>query len=281
VPTNPTGKPAAPQDVLSVSPSSEPSDSQTQILNCHSDETWFQLSLKTDLYPAETEWELSNTAKTVIIKGGPYEVANEEYKESMCIPNDAYVFQMKDKYGDGMCCDNGAGSYLVSMDGVELASGGEFGLEEDTNIKPRCGSGEARISVSITTDYFGSETSWTLKTLPGSQIMSGSGFKSWETREDTQCIDLSTCYVFTIRDSWGDGMCCNYGVGGYSVKFGESTYAGSFEDGYADAVRVGSCPVFTIVESHRHRNKGNARAISLRDADFAQGRKEGLGNMGG
>ncbi|KAI2495554.1 Thermolysin metallopeptidase [Fragilaria crotonensis] len=289
VDTRPTGKPAAPRDVQSVSPSSEPSDSQTRIPDCKENETWFQLSIKTDLYPAETEWELRNAARIVTLKGGPYEVANEEYEESKCIPNDSYVFQMKDKYGDGMCCDNGVGSYLLSMDGVELASGGEFGLVEETKIKPRCGTGEARISVNITTDYFGSETSWTLRTLSGSQVMSGNGYKSWETREDTQCIDSSTCYVFTIRDEWGDGMCCNYGVGGYSVKFTGSTYEGSFENGYADAVRIGSsCPVFTILETHRNRvvkrrrrHKANARTISLREADFTRAQTKGLKNMGG
>jgi hypothetical protein len=264
-----------------------PSDSETRILGCRSDETWFQLDIKTDFYPAETEWELINVARTLTFKGGPYKLTNEQYKESVCIPNGTYVFQMKDKYGDGMCCDNGIGSYSVSIDGIELASGGEFGLVEYTDIKPRCGSDENRVRVKITTDYFGSETSWKLTTLSGSQVMSGSGYKSWETREDSQCIDSSTCYVFTIRDEWGDGMCCTYGFGGYSVDFAGSTYGGSFADGYSDFVRIGaSCPISRIAEASekkvvkRRRHRASAREKSLRAEAFAQMQNAGIKHDG-
>ena len=257
----------------SPTPSPTKSDSKVPMISCRSNEALFQLRIKTDLYPAETEWELSNVGKTLMFKGGPFKLANEQYKESLCVPNDSYVFEMKDKYGDGLCCSNGKGSYSVSMDGVELVSGGKFGLVEYTNIKSRCGSNENRINVKITTDYFGSETSWRLTTLSGSQVMSGTGYESWETREDTQCIDSASCYVFTIRDAWGDGMCCSYGFGGYSVDYAGSTYGGSFADGYSDVVRIGaSCPASSFTEAPRKRLVKRRRhgASARREAAFAQ-----------
>jgi len=37
-------------------------------------------------------------------------------------------------YGDGICCEYGAGSYSVVVNGEEKASGGQFGSEESTTI---------------------------------------------------------------------------------------------------------------------------------------------------
>jgi hypothetical protein len=36
-----------------------------------------------------------------------------------------YTFKILDKIaGDGICCINGVGSYLVTLDGITVASGG-------------------------------------------------------------------------------------------------------------------------------------------------------------
>ena len=266
-PTSSTGTPVVALSAApSVSVSASPSDYLGKDLDCRSDQILFQLSITTDQYPAETEWELTNTGKTYTLKGGPYGLAKSEYMEGYCVPEDVYVFQMKDKYGDGMCCEYGAGSYTVSIDGLAIASGGQFRQIEYTTIMPLCDSDEDRIMVQVSTDYFGSETSWTLETLSGTEVMSGTDYGSRDTRKDTQCIDSSECYVFTIRDQWGDGMCCSYGFGGYQIQFASATYEGNFVEGYEEAMYVGaSCPASAtdstsdsaVSGRRRHRHKAS------------------------
>jgi chitodextrinase len=89
------------------------------------------------------------------------------------------------------------------------------------------------ITLTINTDNYGSETSWTLKDSGGATIDSGSGYANNTTY--TFNFNLADGdYTFTINDSYGDGICCGYGNGSYSLVSGAETIRtggafGSFE----------------------------------------------------
>eukprot|EP00565_Helicotheca_tamesis_P007230 CAMPEP_0185741012 /NCGR_PEP_ID=MMETSP1171-20130828/38728_1 /TAXON_ID=374046 /ORGANISM="Helicotheca tamensis, Strain CCMP826" /LENGTH=818 /DNA_ID=CAMNT_0028412949 /DNA_START=165 /DNA_END=2621 /DNA_ORIENTATION=- len=74
------------------------------------------------------------------------------------------------------------------------------------------------VQVSITTDYFYSETSYNLVDASnGEVVMSRNDYpNSYTTYTDSECLSCGD-YTFTINDSWGDGICCSYGNGGYEV----------------------------------------------------------------
>jgi len=85
------------------------------------------------------------------------------------------------------------------------------------------------VEVSVTTDTYYTETSWDI--VSGSdasnKLMSGGDYTAADTTY-TQSEDLLACgeeYKFTIKDSYGDGMCCNYGQGGYIVKVDDEVVA--------------------------------------------------------
>lgn len=71
-------------------------------------------------------------------------------------------------------------------------------------------------------DYYGSETSWTLKNSAGTTVYSGSGYADQTMAVlpalITQNWTLSTddCYTFTINDSYGDGIALDGGY--YNIK---------------------------------------------------------------
>jgi hypothetical protein len=80
------------------------------------------------------------------------------------------------------------------------------------------------ITVKITTDRYASETSWTIKNSAGSTVSSGGGTWTDLTANGTTVqtpvnatLTPNTCYTFEILDSYDDGICCNYGNGGYSI----------------------------------------------------------------
>jgi hypothetical protein len=91
----------------------------------------FILELTTDNYPAETSWTLKNSGTgSTVGDGGGYSDAQTLHIEELCIPNADYEFTISDSWGDGICCAYGSGSYVVKVNGVEKASGGQFGSSE-------------------------------------------------------------------------------------------------------------------------------------------------------
>ncbi|HZG00069.1 MAG TPA: T9SS type A sorting domain-containing protein, partial [Chitinophagales bacterium] len=88
-----------------------------------------------------------------------------------------------------------------------------------TVLAPR---GTNVITVHITTDQYGSETTWKLKNASGTAVMQGgpytdlTGSTSAVQTPVTQTVPLG-CYSFEIYDSYGDGICCDWGPGSYQV----------------------------------------------------------------
>lgn len=88
------------------------------------------------------------------------------------------------------------------------------------------------VVLTITFDNYPEETSWVLKDNSGSTVASGGTYGS---QPDGSTINLTNClsdgcYTFTISDTYGDGICCSYGSGSYSLKNGAEVLAsgGSF-----------------------------------------------------
>ncbi|NOQ27531.1 MAG: M6 family metalloprotease domain-containing protein [Bacteroidales bacterium] len=77
------------------------------------------------------------------------------------------------------------------------------------------------LTLTITFDNYPEETSWTLKTSGGSSVASGGTYAS-QADGSTLNIPINgladDCYVFTILDAYGDGICCSYGSGSYTLK---------------------------------------------------------------
>lgn len=90
------------------------------------------------------------------------------------------------------------------------------------------------VTVNITTDRYASETSWNIKNSSGAIVAQGGG--NWTdlaaTGQTVQApvlvtLNPSQCYTFEILDAYGDGICCNYGNGAYSVVDMAGTVLGS------------------------------------------------------
>ncbi len=73
------------------------------------------------------------------------------------------------------------------------------------------------VSISLLTDRYASETSWQLLTSESELVLEGSGYANKTRYEDTDCLNDGT-YTFIIDDTYGDGICCNYGSGEYAIE---------------------------------------------------------------
>ena len=93
-----------------------------------------QLLLTLDNWGSDITWELATQLGTVLYEGGPYPDLEEGelYTSSFCLTNDCYVFTINDAFGDGICCDEGEGSYaIMDSDSTLLVdSDGQYGEQD-------------------------------------------------------------------------------------------------------------------------------------------------------
>ena len=75
------------------------------------------------------------------------------------------------------------------------------------------------VTLNLLTDNYGSETTWNLKDAYGFIVAQGGPYSNNLTTSLEIGIPSSNeCYTFTINDAIGDGICCAYGIGSYSIS---------------------------------------------------------------
>lgn len=77
-----------------------------------------------------------------------------------------------------------------------------------------------KVYLTLTLDNYGPETSWKLKNSADQVLYSKGPFAkgiAGTIVRDTFCL-ANGCYKFVITDSYGDGICCNFGQGSYLLK---------------------------------------------------------------
>ena len=90
------------------------------------------------------------------------------------------------------------------------------------------GCTDTEVNLTIVADNYGSETTWTVTNASGSVVASGGPYANNSTNSQALCLP-DGCYDFTINDSYGDGICCQYGNGSYALSGGGvSESGGSF-----------------------------------------------------
>jgi len=93
------------------------------------------------------------------------------------------------------------------------------------------------VTVDIVLDQYGSETTWEIEDGTGNVVASGGPYVDGMdgTLESVDlCLQAGVCYDFIIYDGYGDGICCGFGQGSYTVSGdnGATVYAtgGDFND---------------------------------------------------
>ncbi|MBC2843792.1 M43 family zinc metalloprotease [Winogradskyella flava] len=146
----------------------------------------------------------------------------------------------------------GGGTTPTCSDGVQ--NGDETGVDCGGSSCAPCQTGcsENQVNVSITFDNYPEETAWTLTNSSNQTVASGS-YSSANPDGSTVSEDLclpDDCYTFTITDAYGDGICCSYGNGSYSVTgpSGSLASGGSFSSSEATDFCLGGAPAPTCTD---------------------------------
>ena len=82
-----------------------------------------------------------------------------------------------------------------------------------------CSCNDIIVTVTINFDNYPEETSWLVTDANSVTVTSDGpyvGQPDGSTVTEEVCL-TDGCYVFTINDAFGDGICCSFGNGSYSV----------------------------------------------------------------
>ena len=173
-----------------------------------------------------------------------------------CFSQGYYTFVFTDGNGDGICCNHGEGSYVLSSQGKVITIGGEMRSKEETFVfglpyvesTPVDTNGNGRddrlgsmmpydssnmiegvdcenFRLVILTDEYGLETTWELfegnDKASGTLIANGGPYGSRYTYVVNYCLASPKEYSLYVYDWDRRGLCCESGRGWYRVFSGD------------------------------------------------------------
>jgi len=105
-----------------------------------------------------------------------------------------------------------------------------------------CDDNEMLFDFKMVTDNHGSDTSWDLRGQTDDGMhLTGAEYISNDSVRVKSCIPKN-CYIFTINDDAGDGICCSNGKGAYSLFIDDEILVnGGGDFGSQDMVSFGEC----------------------------------------
>jgi DNA-binding beta-propeller fold protein YncE len=116
------------------------------------------------------------------------------------------------------------------------------------------------LTFQILTDNYPGETTWSVSNANGMVVVNGGPYSDPNTLyEDEICLEVG-CYTLTINDSYGDGLCCAYGIGSYSLIWNSNILVtgGQFGDSETQSVCIGT-------QGCTYPNACNYNAAALED----------------
>ena len=91
----------------------------------------------------------------------------------------------------------------------------------------QCPTGETEVTMDIVTDRYGDETTWEVSGPGGSPVFASGGPYTLQVASGAYpqpsvsfCVPNGSVLEITVEDSYGDGMCCAYGNGSWTVSVG-------------------------------------------------------------
>jgi len=107
----------------------------------------------------------------------------------------------------------------------------------------QCDNDKNTLMIDILPDNYHNEISWKLTDSSGSIVGEANEIFNFMTSalySKMLCLE-NDCYTFTLNDSYGDGICCNFGSGSYSLTYnGIKLVEDEGEFGFSDSSMFGS-----------------------------------------
>lgn len=204
--------------------------------NCGPGTVSVKIRIKADNRPQDIYWDLVTLSGDTLAKG-------QSAGDSLCVPDSKCIqFVIHDRANNGLCCAYGTGYYELIYNNIRVSRGSKFTSQESVWMGcEKCPNPNQRqVKIYINPDNYPQETSWTLQDYP-----SGDTLAKGKINDDTICVPKNNCMKFTIKDTQGDGICCNYGIGDYSIWIDSVKVASGGQFTFSDFAYIGCADGYT------------------------------------
>jgi len=198
---------------------------------CGRDEGLLEITVEGDEFVNEINWNVHDVFGNVVVSNnGQSRNDGGLYTITECIRlNSCYTFSIHDSL-EIIEYDEFRGLYTVKFDDKVIVAGHNFRRDETAMFGALClQDGDSVCSPSnetIPMSMFrlelaagsGSEIAWNLSNGSNTTISAGP-FGDCRVNTLATCLPSQDCYEFTITDDSGDGTCCSYNKGRFTVMF--------------------------------------------------------------
>lgn len=108
-------------------------------------------------------------------------------------------------------------------------------------IYANCPPGNDKLLIIVKTDNYPTETSWKLFDSQGNVLLTNGSLVAATVYKDSLCLQPNSCYKFTIYDTYGDGICCGFGLGYYKLVLNGDTIASGGNYTFSATTNI-NCP---------------------------------------
>ncbi len=111
---------------------------------------------------------------------------------------------------------NGSHTFTVS---TSSPNGGADDEPANNEATSSFSTGDNTLTLSITLDNYPAETTWNITDNSNNVLVSGGSYSNqppYTTVNEQICL-TDGCFSFNIFDSYGDGICCDFGNGSYTL----------------------------------------------------------------
>ena len=133
-------------------------------------------------------------------------------------------------------------NYYIRIGDYNTACSGQSITWELTSLSVEapieCSDEEVLVTVVISPDNYPYEISWDLQTADGVLLLEG------QAEGASVCVDTSACVLFSIYDSYGDGI---LGNGGYWLYYDNVLIANNGSYGYGETIEMGCPPGYSCL----------------------------------
>lgn len=206
------------------------------------------ITLNLDDFPEETGWTVRNKADGSLLGQavpGDYTEKRATVVETVFLPSGSTcIFEITDAYGDGMCCNQPPGTYLVILGrvatGTVLASGGDkFGASQQYELKipidyadpvvdgPIIAEGQIAMTIVLQLDGTPLDNGWRVDQVGGLEaeevvrVPPGVYRTPLAKVVRTIALDEDELYSFSVTDLGNNGIEDGYGM---SARLSSSSY---------------------------------------------------------
>lgn len=125
------------------------------------------------------------------------------------------------------------------------------------------------ITLSILADNYPGETSWEIIDQGTGQVIATGGVNgAGQLFTEDICVDYSSCFSLYVYDSYGDGICCGFGMGNFSVLDNDGNTIVYNNGDFGDEAHEVFCPDGSGCQISASISVTNATSSSANDGEI-------------